>query len=108
MIRRTVTISSFFLLSTWLLPIWRILPLAQESPFIALHYNIYLGVDRFGSVSHVFFLPALGTFFLFLNLFIQARSYKDQKTLSLFFAAANPLLQFVLLTAMGLIVLINV
>ena len=104
----TTALSVFFLVATTALPIWRILPLAAESPFIALHYNIYLGIDRLGPISHIFFLPALGLLFLVVNLSIQAWGYRTQKTLSLFFAASNPFLQFILLGAMSLIVLINV
>lgn len=99
--------SLFLLLVTFALPIWRVLPLASDEPFIALHYNIYLGVDRLGSVWQIFYIPLLGLFFLLLNTVVQAISFRRQKTLSLFFAAATPLLQFTLLAAMALIVIIN-
>ncbi|MBI4592104.1 hypothetical protein HY733_01510 [Candidatus Uhrbacteria bacterium] len=106
---RTTTVFSLFLLAaTTILPVWRLLPLAVESPFIALHYNIYLGVDRFGSVYQIFYIPALGLLVLLLNLFIQASSFRTQKMLSLFFASATPCLQGILFVAMMLIVLINV
>ncbi len=104
----TTGLSLFLLIGTMVLPVWRILPLGAESPFIALHYNIYLGVDRFGPIWHIFFLPALGLLFLVLNLAIEAWAYRTQKTLSFFFAAATPVLQLVLFAAMVLIVLINV
>lgn len=104
----TTSLSVFFLIATIVLPIWRILPLGAESPFIALHYNIYLGVDRFGPIWNIFFLPALGLFFLLLNLMIEAWAYRTQKTLSFFFAGATPFLELVMLAAMVLIVLINV
>ncbi|MFA4845804.1 MAG: hypothetical protein WC654_04570, partial [Patescibacteria group bacterium] len=90
------------------LPIWRLLPLVADLPFIALHYNIYLGVDRFGSLYQIFFIPLLGLFFLLLNLVIEILSFRKQKTLAIFFAASTPILQFILLVAMILIVLINV
>ena len=108
LVRWTTAISVLFLLATTLLPVLRILPLAAETPFIALHYNIYLGVDRFGPVYRIFFLPALGAFFLLVNLLVQARSFRTQKTLALFFAAATPCMQFILFVAMVLIVLTNV
>lgn len=107
-VRWTTAISVFFLAISVFLPILRILPLASETPFIALHYNIYLGVDRLGPISHIFFLPALGLLFLLVNLTIEAWVYRSQKTLTLFFAGATPFLQLVLLVAMALIVLINV
>ncbi|TAL50532.1 hypothetical protein EPN81_02590 [Patescibacteria group bacterium] len=108
LVRWSTVISVFFLIVMTVFPLWRILPLASESPFIALHYNIYLGVDRFGPVYQIFFLPVLGVFSLLLNLLIQARSFRSQKTLTLFFAAATPCVEFILLVAMGLIVLINI
>lgn len=107
-VRWTSFVSFLFIAGIVALPIWRIVPLAQESPFIALHYNIYLGVDRFGPLAHIFFLPALGCALLVLNLLIQALLFRRQKTLALFFAAMTPVLEFILLVAMTLIVLINV
>jgi hypothetical protein len=108
LVKRSALVSVFVLAIMVALPAWRILPLASQTPFIALHYNIYLGVDRFGPVWHIFFLPALGLLFLTLNLFIQARSFRQQKTLALFFAVTTPVLQLVLLVAMVLIILINI
>lgn len=107
MVRVTTILSCLFLAATFFLPAWRLMPLAESTPFIALHYNIYLGVDKFGAIERIFTLPFLGLFFLLLNLVVQARTWKHQKTLSLFYAAANPMFQFVLLVAMVLIVLIN-
>lgn len=106
--RVTLVLSIFFLIVTFTLPIWRLVPLASEVPFIALHYNIYLGVDRFGALYQIFFIPVLGLFFLILNATIEVLSFRRLKTLSLFFAVSNPILQFILLVAMTLIILINV
>lgn len=100
-------VSCTLIVASFVLPAWRMLPLAQASPFIALHYNIYLGVDRFGPVWRIFLLPVLGLLFYCVNLFIQARSFPSQKTLSLFFAAATPLIEWVFFVATALIVLIN-
>jgi hypothetical protein len=106
-VRWTTIVSFIFLMLTAALPIWRMVPLAHERPFIALHYNIYLGVDRFGPLSHIFFLPVLGLGLWILNLIIEAVVFYRQKTLALFFAASNPILQFILCIAMILIILIN-
>lgn len=104
----SLLVSLLFLSLTFVLPIWRLVPLASELPFIALHYNIYLGVDQFGSLYSIFLIPILGLFFLALNVVIEIASFRKQKILSLFFAGSNPLLQFLLLVAMLLIILINV
>lgn len=104
----TTILSFVFLAITFFLPIWRILPIAKETPFIPLHYNIYLGVDRFGPALRVFWIPVIGLFFFLLNHFLQAHLYRQQKLFSFFFAVATPLFEFILLVAMVLIVLINV
>ena len=106
--RLALILSILFLAATFALPMWRLMPLASEVPFIALHYNIYLGVDRFGSVYQIFIIPILGLFFLLLNLTIEIVSFRRQKILSLFFALSTSLLQLILLIAMVLIILINV
>lgn len=106
---RVALISSiFFLIVTFALPIWRLVPLASDVPFIALHYNIYLGVDRFGALYQIFFIPILGLFFMILNVVIEGLYFRRLKTLSLFFAVSNSIVQFILLVAMTLIILINV
>lgn len=107
MVRVTTALSVLLLAATFFLPAWRLMPLADQTPFIALHYNIYLGVDRFGAIEKLFYLPFTGLLFLVVNLLVMARAWKHQKTLALFFAAANPLFQFILLVAMVLIVLMN-
>lgn len=101
-------LSLFCLVLTIVLPIWRVLPLAVERPYIPLHYNIYLGVDQFGPVRNLFFLPILGLLFLFLNLILQTFFFKQEKLLVRFFAIATPLFEFVMLVAMILIILIIV
>ncbi len=106
-VRVTTFISACFVTATFALPVWRILPMASEFPFVALHYNIYLGIDRFGPVNSLLYIPLLSLSFLILNLIIQAYSFRRQKILTLFFAAATPVITFVLLVAMTLIVLIN-
>ena len=106
--RWTAALSVFLLLLTIILPIWRVLPLASEQPFIPLHYNVYLGVDRFGPLRDLFLLPALGLFFLLVNLGMQTHFSKHEKLLARFFAISTTLFQFILLVAMVLIILVIV
>ena len=89
------------------LPIWRILPLAGEHPYIQLHYNIYLGVDRFGDWKELFVLPGLGLGILFLNLVLQTFSFRHERLLAMLFGISTVFLELILLCAMGLIVLLN-
>jgi hypothetical protein len=106
--RWTAVLSVFLLSLTVALPVWRVLPLAAEQPFIPLHYNVYLGVDRFGPVRDLFFIPAIGLGLLLINLSVQTIFSKREKLLARFFSIVTPILQFVLLIAMGLIVLVIV
>ncbi len=99
-------LSIVLLALTITLPIWRVVPLAADQPFIPLHYNIYLGVDRFGPMRDLFFLPILGFVFLLVNLGMQTYFYKREKLLTRFFAIVTPVIQLIFLLAMALIILI--
>ncbi len=99
-------LSVVLLALTITLPIWRVVPMAADQPFIPLHYNIYLGVDRFGPMRDLFFLPILGFVFLLVNLGMQTYFYKREKLLTRFFAIVTPVIQLILFLAMALIILI--
>ncbi len=105
--RRTALASGILLLLTIALPVWRILPLAGEKPFIPLHYNVYMGVDAFGPWYDIFILPALGTALFFVNLAFQAAFFERERVLSVFFAVATLVTELILFVAMVLIVLLN-
>jgi hypothetical protein len=105
--RRTATASGLLLLLMILLPLWRILPIAGDSPYIPLHYNIYVGVDAFGPWYGIFALPFLGSVLYIVNLIFQAVFYRREHVLSMFFAIATLVTESVLLVAMVLIVLLN-
>ncbi len=105
--RRTAIASGILLLLTIALPVWRILPMAGQKPFIPLHYNVYVGVDAFGPWYDIFVLPMLGAALLVVNLLFQAAFYERERVLSAFFAVATLVTELVLLVAMVLIVLLN-
>ena len=106
--RWTILLSLAFLFLTWLLPIWRIMPLAAEQPFIPLHYNIYFGIDRFGPWYNVFFLPVLGTLLLIVNVFFEAVFFQKEHVISKFFAIGTIFTESVLFISMLFIVLLNI
>jgi len=105
--KRTAIVSALLVLLTTLLPLWRVLPQVKESPFIPLHYNIYLGVDSFGPWYSIFVLPGLGLTLLLINLIFEAVFFKREHVLSYFFAYATVFSEVILLVAMILIVLLN-
>lgn len=94
--------------ATLALPIWRILPLASDSPYLPLHYNVYFGVDQFGPWWQVFVPPALGLLFLCVALIMQTRFYRNEKMLARFFSISTVFLHVAFLIAMFLLVLLNI
>lgn len=99
---------SFLLFTVCLaLPIWHIVPLAKSSPYIPLHYNVYFGVDRFGSWYNIFVLPALGLLFFLLNTMLQMHFFRSEKMLSRFLAISTVLIELIFVIAMMLIILLN-
>jgi len=105
--RRMAVASGVLMLMTVALPVWRILPMAAQKPFIPLHYNVYMGIDAFGPWYGVFVLPALGAALFLVNLGFQAIFFKRERVLSVFFAVATLLTEIILFVATVLIVLLN-
>lgn len=105
--RRTAILSAVLVVMTALLPLWRILPLAKDRPYIPLHYNVYLGVDNFGPWYGIFVLPGLGLTLLVVNIVFETVFFRREHILSKFFAIATVIAEAVLLIAMILIVLLN-
>jgi len=86
--------------------IWRVVPMSADRPFMPLHYNIYLGIDRFGSWKELFLIPVIAFLILLFNLFLQSISFKRERVLSFFFAISTVFLELILLCAVGLILLL--
>lgn len=106
---RWTSLMSVLLFSvTIALPIWRIVPLAEEQPYIPLHYNVYFGVDRFGPWYTIFVLPILGFIFLIINVALQVHFVSREKILTRFFAVSTVFLELIFLIAMFLIILLNI
>jgi len=105
--RRTTIVSGVLLLMTLALPVWKILPISGDNPYIPLHYNVYMGIDESGPWQRVFVLPAIGLVLLVVNSILQVVFYKREKVLSTFFAVATVATEAILLVSMVLIVLLN-
>lgn len=106
--RWTLIACFLIFVATLLLPIWRIVPLAKEQPFIPLHYNVYFGVDRFGPWYHAFVIPALGLFFILISVVMQTYFFQKERMLTRFFAISTILLELTFLIAMVLLILLNI
>ncbi len=100
---------SFLLFAACLaLPIWRIVPLSNATPFIPLHYNVYFGVDRFGPWYEIFALPALGLLFFLLNVALQMHFFRSEKLLTRFLAISTIFIELIFVISMVLIILLNI
>jgi len=99
------------------LSLWRLLPIVRENSYIPLHYNIYLGIDRFGPWYHVFISPVLGFAFLILNLSLAAqlseieshafRFGRNEPILSRLLMWLTPVLELIFFTGVVFILLLN-
>jgi hypothetical protein len=105
--RWTTLVSLALVILMFAVPAWKIVPLHEVSPFIPLHYNIYIGIDRFGPWYYVFLPGVLGLTLLFVNTVFQAVFYRREKVLSAFFAVATAFAELTLFVAMVLSVLLN-
>lgn len=92
---------------TLALPAWKVAPLRESAPFIPLHYNIYIGIDRFGPWYYAFIPGALGLTLLVVNTVFQAVFYRRERVLSSFFAAATVFAEAMLFVSIVLTVLLN-
>lgn len=105
--RYTTIISLVFIVLSFALPAWKIYPLRDMHPYIPLHYNIYLGPDRFGPWYHTFIPGVLGFTLLIINILFQAVFFRREHVLSLFFAIATVVAELILFVATVLTVLLN-
>jgi len=106
--RITCAISLLFLIAMWLLPIWRIVPLAEQKPFLPLHYNVYMGIDRFGPWYYAFFIPVLGTLLWIVNTVFEALFFQKARILSSFFAFGTVITECILFASLIFMILLNV
>lgn len=75
----------------------------QEQP-VFLHYNIYFGVDLIGAWYRIFYMPAIGTVILILNLLGARYMYRQEKAIGMTVLGITVFFELVLLLASLLIV----
>jgi len=99
-------------LCTWGIIYFRFRPLVMNLPpdqsFIPLHYNIFLGVDSFGTWQNIFWLPAIGLIFFIINTIFSLFVYHKKTIISYFLSLVTPALEIILFIATLLIILINI
>lgn len=95
-------------LLTWALTLWFAVPRLATSPFFALHYTVYFGVDEIGAPWKLLFLPMVGLCILAVNALLAIRLYRGERFASAFFSALTLLLEALLLFVSYLTVLLNI
>ena len=106
---RYTTIAAIVLqIAMWVLLVWKLIPITRGQDFISLHYNIYFGIDLIGAWYSILAIPIAGLIFLVLNSILIVALFKKEKFLSYFLAGCSVLINFGLLTALTLIILLNI
>ncbi len=106
-VRLALLLSLGLNLLTWTLALWFVLPRLKTSPFFALHYTVYFGVDRIGPPWGLLRMPLLGLALLVVNVIVAVRLYRNERLASAFFMAMTLLLEFLVLILTFLSILLN-
>ena len=80
----------------------------SDSGQIALHYNIYFGIDKVGSWYYVLAIPLLGLFIIIFNNILGYIFYLQDKLLSHFLVFSQTALQLILFAAGIFVILLNI
>lgn len=94
-------------LLTWILALWFVMPRLSTSPFFALHYTVYFGVDRIGAPWELLRLPLLGLLILALDAAFSVKFYEKDRLASAFVMTLALLLVSLLCLVTFLTVLLN-
>lgn len=94
-------------LLAWALALWFVIPRLETSPFFALHYTVYFGVDRIGPPWGLLRVPLLGLVLLAVNAAVAVRLHRSERLASAFFMALSLLLGVLVLVLTFLSILLN-
>jgi len=92
----------------WVLFLWFVVPRISTSPFFALHYTIYFGVDHVGEPWRVGAIPLLGTAILLANTALMSKVYVKDRLTGTFLMAVTVLFEGLLLFVTFLTILLNI
>ncbi len=107
-IRVSLLLAAGLNLLNWALAAWFIVPRIGMTPFFALHYTVYFGVDQVGAAQGLATLPILGTLILLVDSALMARLYVKDRLAGAFLTALALLLEALLLFTTFLTILLNI
>ena len=93
-------------LSIWLIAYLLFYYLKAERE-IALHYNIYFGIDLIGSRWQLFYLPIVGAIIIIFNILIALLTYNKNQFIIKVLAVSTLLVQLFILLSIISIAYIN-
>ncbi len=99
--------SLLFLAASYALPIWRLFPEITTTIAIPLHYNVYTGVDLFGSWRRIFTVPIVASIIFVVNTLFAFGLWRRDHVLSYFFVAVMLISEMMAFVSMIFIVLLN-
>jgi hypothetical protein len=79
-----------------------------DSAQIALHYNIYFGIDSIGPWYQVLIIPILGLFIIIFNNILGYIFYLQDKLISHFLVFSQTAMQLILFAAGIFVILLNI
>jgi hypothetical protein len=107
-VRVSLLLAAGLVVLNWALNLWFVLPRLATSPFFALHYTVYFGVDQIGPTWRLAMRPLLGTAILLVNGFLALRFHDKERLVSAFLMALTLLLEGLLLANAFLTILLNI
>lgn len=93
-------------LSTALI-LWKLMPVGAGGDPVALHYNVFVGVDLLGEWYRALTLPAIGLLLLVANTLFARQVWEKEHLLSFLFAAGTIVAEITLFVAVVFITLLN-
>lgn len=109
---RTIRVSLLVALGmnllSWSMYLWFVLPRLATSPFFALHYTVYFGVDLIGAPWRLITMPLIGLVILLMNTVLVARIYINDRLTATLIMIATLFFEAMLLWTVFLNILLNV
>ena len=109
-VKITFILSLLLNIVTWVAVYLKLFPFSYQTEFgqIFLHYNVYFGIDSFGSWYMAFIIPLVGLLIIAFNNIIAYIFYLREKFISYLLIIAQAILQAVLLSAAIFVILLNI
>ncbi len=106
-IRLALLLAAGLNLLAWWLALSFALPRLATSPFFALHYTVYFGVDQIGAPWKLVFLPVLGLGIFLVDACVAVRLFRRERLTSAYIAVVALLSEALLTVVTFLTILLN-